>query len=303
MVLANPARALALLAGAIHDAIDPETETADEIAHDAEFPVGDAAGKVDSTGELLPGCPQDADLPLLDEDELADLIEQHPTLGVMTGRAVTPADTPAAGGQALDPQLLRDLIAALADVDLSRLDPVTVLHVHVTDTTLMQRAGVARVEGIGPLTLGQVRSWLVDPFSPDDLRHRLRVLPVLDADRVTPVDRYEVPRAMSDMASFRMPFEVFPFGTLSGRAADDDHRRPYDPGGPPGQTSLDNLTKLSRFHHRLKTNGGWVLRSWSEGECWWRTPHGHWFRVDATGTHHHGRDPSLDSRSTSGDAA
>ena len=104
---------------------------------------------------------------------------------------------------------------------------------------------------------------------------------------------------MSDAATVRTPFEMFPYGTLASRKADDDHIDPYlppDRGGPPGQTRLTNNAKLSRFHHRLKTNGGWVLRHPEPGVYLWRTPHGHWFRLDHAGTHHHGRDPNLDTR-------
>jgi hypothetical protein len=52
--------------------------------------------------------------------------------------------------------------------------------------------------------------------------------------------------------------------------------------------------QLSRFHHRLKTNGNWVLIHPDPGSYWWRTPQGHWFLVDPSGHHWHGRDPDLD---------
>ena len=113
---------------------------------------------------------------------------------------------------------------------------------------------------------------------------------------MVPIDRYEIPDPMSQLLTCRTPVEVFPHGTLAGRRCDNDHLTPYRPGGPPGQTRPANLAKLSRFHHRLKTNGGWTLRRGSPGEYWWRTPHGHWLRVDASGTEHHGRDPDLDDR-------
>lgn len=110
-------------------------------------------------------------------------------------------------------------------------------------------------------------------------------------------DRYEVSDQMSEAGTVRTPYEVFPYGTLS-RKADDDHVVAFQYGTsnrvpPRGQTWLDNL---ARFHHRLKTNGGWVLTHPEPGVYWWRTPHGHWFCVDAAGTHHHGRDPALDER-------
>ena len=297
-ILANPARALALLTQAALDEVDPEVETPDELAHEATFPHGDGAGAVDSQGRPLPGVPDLADLPLLDDDEVAGLLGDvaAPPLGA------APGDVAAGTEQGLDPALLQAMLQALQRFEVAKLDPLTVFHVHVSHQTLAAGAGVARVEGFGPMALHDVRDWLLGRFGLDHLRQQVTVMPVLDAARVTPVDRYEVPRAMSRLAGFRTPFEVFPYGTLASRGADDDHCRPYRTPGPPGQTSTDNIAKLSRFHHRLKTNGGWIVRTWQQGEYWWRSPRGHWFRVDATGTHHHGRDPSLDSQ-VSDDAA
>ena len=113
---------------------------------------------------------------------------------------------------------------------------------------------------------------------------------------MVPVDAYQHTRAMSELTTCRTPYEVFPFGTLTARRADNDHPVPYVPDGPPGQTSLENIAKLSRFHHRLKTNGHWILRHPDPGTYWWRTPHGHWFLIDPDGTHWRGRDPDLDQQ-------
>ncbi|MGK2874489.1 MAG: HNH endonuclease signature motif containing protein, partial [Nocardioides sp.] len=41
-------------------------------------------------------------------------------------------------------------------------------------------------------------------------------------------------------------------------ACDLDHVVPYDPDGPPGQTSTTNLRPLCRTHHRVKTHTGWT---------------------------------------------
>lgn len=301
-ILANPARALTLLTQATLDDRDPDVETPDDLTHEAEFPHGDAASFVDSEGRPLGGTPDLADLPLLDDDALDDAVAGLSGDTTAPPRVV-PDEVAAETEEALDPELLTLLLETLERFDSARLDPTTVFHVHVSHEALIGDRGAARVEGIGPMALHDVRQWLLGPFGLEHLRHQVSVLPVLDASRVVPVDRYEVPRAMSRLAAFRTPFEVFPYGTLASRGGDDDHCRPYRPDGPPGQTNLDNIAKLSRFHHRLKTNGGWIVRSWQRGEFWWRTPRGHWFRVDAAGTHRHGRDPALDRRAEADDVA
>jgi hypothetical protein len=68
-------------------------------------------------------------------------------------------------------------------------------------------------------------------------------------------------------------------------STDPDHVDPYDPTGPPGQTSTTNLRPLRRYSHRLKTHGGWTVQQLPDGALEWTTPHGFTFRVDHTGTH------------------
>jgi hypothetical protein len=67
---------------------------------------------------------------------------------------------------------------------------------------------------------------------------------------------------------------------------DLDHIEPYDPLGPPGQTTTGNLAPLGRFPHRVKTHGrGWNVRRLDRKTLEWQTPHGFTFHVDPTGTH------------------
>jgi hypothetical protein len=42
---------------------------------------------------------------------------------------------------------------------------------------------------------------------------------------------------------------------------------------------------MTRFHHRLKTHAGWLLRQVDARTFLWRSPHGHYWLVDAGGTH------------------
>ena len=119
---------------------------------------------------------------------------------------------------------------------------------------------------------------------------------VVDLNESPSLDGYRSSALIREATVLRHPVEVFPWGTLTSRRADQDHTRPYvRPGagpdaGPPGQTTPDNLGPLSRYHHRLKTHVGWTCHQPTRGVFHWRTPHGHWARVDHAGTLHVGTD-------------
>ena len=263
-ILANPARALALLAGATLHTTDeqPELPTWQRSAcgdHVATPPPTDEPDRPDEGGEKGEG-----------------------------------------GGRLLEVDLLRQVLTALERFDPTRFDPVTVFHVHVGAETLIEGQGLARMERLGPIVLGELRAWLGEPYTYSKVHARPVLDPVLDTTTVAGVDRYEIPDRLRAVVLEANPYEVFPWGTLPTRRCDLDHIRPYiHPDGatdvPPEQTTPENLAPLSRRHHRIKTHGGWILRHPRPGEYWWRTPTGHWFSVTRDGTHHHGRDPALDS--------
>jgi hypothetical protein len=169
-------------------------------------------------------------------------------------------------------------------VDPSKLLPPATLYVHVSeDSFTRDKTGVARVEGVGPVTIYQ---------AVDFLGHtNVSVKPVIDIANQKPVDGYEVPDQMRDAIHLRTPADVFPFGTNLSRNKDMDHPVPFlalDDGGPPGQTNMGNLGPLTRFPHRLKTHGRWRLRQPEPGIYLWRSPHGWIFLVDHNGTHNLG---------------
>lgn len=173
-------------------------------------------------------------------------------------------------------------------LDLERLDwrkllPRITLYVHLSEENLTRDAnGVARIEGLGPITVEQLREFLRDSRQP------ITVKPVIDLADRRPADGYETPPATAEALHLRTPADVFPYAVNLTHDKDKDHVRPYRPpddGGPPGQTNLDNLAPMIRFHHRLKTHGRWQLRSPEPNVYLWRTPHGRYLRVDATGTH------------------
>ena len=170
-----------------------------------------------------------------------------------------------------------------------RLRPRAVLHVRISEEALRSGRGVAVADhGIGPVTLAQAVALLG--------HCRVTVRPVVDTRHQLPVDAYEIPTDMREALRLTRLSSVYPWTASGTHAVDADHTDPYVPlhaGGGPGQTRLDNLGPLVRFGHRVKTHGrGWRHRQPSPGVYLWRTPHGYWFRVDRTGTHALGRDPT-----------
>ena len=100
------------------------------------------------------------------------------------------------------------------------------------------------------------------------------------------MDAYEIPRRIRERVKLTYPVEQFPYGTRETTASTDlDHIKPYQPNGPPEQTSTDNIVPLGRRNHRAKTHGGWTVTRLDDGALEWTTRHGYTFRVDHTGTH------------------
>ena len=111
---------------------------------------------------------------------------------------------------------------------------------------------------------------------------------MIDLANQTPVDSYEIPARLTEAVRLRSPVDCFPYATSTRRSGDIDHTTAYvplDDGGPPGQTRIDNLDPLSRFHHRIKTHSGWTVTQVWSGVFVWRSPHGHHVLVDHNGTH------------------
>jgi hypothetical protein len=160
------------------------------------------------------------------------------------------------------------------------LPPVT-LYLHLHQDVLEAGAGPVRFEGVGPVTLGQLRELA-------GAGCRLTVRPVIDLNHVHPADGYEAPERIREALRLRTPGDVFPFATYTGRRMDFDHTTPYravDDGGPPGQTGLANGGFLTRHSHRLRTHGRWQVRQPTPGTYLWRSPHGWHYLVNDTGSH------------------
>ncbi len=178
-----------------------------------------------------------------------------------------------------DPDEFEDCIRAgqpghacgMITIDPDLLLPTAELVVHLTDTTLAGGDGPARVEKVGPM----LAQWAAEMLR----NHRVGVRPVEDANRTAASDAYEAPDRLRQAVQLRNPHEVFPWSTRSSARCDLDHTAPYYPGGPPGQTRLENLGPLTRFVHRAKTHGGWKLDQPESGLFVWTSPLGHRYLV------------------------
>ncbi len=261
VVLADPARACRLLA---HGRAQAEPPTRQAFGSDSSC--------VYSKDERLErAVPQDADVPADDSgDQDPEGAETH----------VTAVDRAVAVGQAL---------TSLGAQALQRLRPRTVLYVHLAEEALdsltvtpgcgRPQAELARVRGLGPVGLQQLRDWIGED--------RVDVRPVIDLAGQIPVDEYAIPPPMAELMELREPFEVFPWGTGEVGTVDLDHTVPFRPlseGGVRGQTRPENLGPLGRHHHRAKTFGGFRCHQPLPGVYLWQTPSGHWFQVDHTGS-------------------
>ncbi|MBY9076116.1 hypothetical protein K1X13_14870 [Nocardioides sp. WL0053] len=152
-------------------------------------------------------------------------------------------------------------------MDWARLLPTVTLYVHLTDHTLATGHGVARWEGEGPVSAQYVRDFL-GPTS------RFTIKPVIDLAGQAAVDAYEVPDRLREAVHLRTPADVFPYASNTSRRMDLDHTRPYRHTASAGQTGMDNLGPLGRFHHRVRTHGNWAVEQPFPGIYLWRAPHG-----------------------------
>ncbi len=166
---------------------------------------------------------------------------------------------------------------------------VPTLHVHLHTDALTAFAGseavggVARVQGVGPRAVAAMERWLAD-LTPGA---EVRVTPVVDVNERVSVSAYEAPDRLRALVEERDDGCRFPWCGRQGRY-DLDHIEPYvdpDEGGPPGQTNDENVARLCRFHHRVKTHSAWRYARGPDGVLLWRSPLGHRYAVDEHGTY------------------
>ncbi len=248
---------------------------------------GDAAwidGLVERVAEILAEQPDAADNPLR-------LSHNHDELrSIAFGWLARPVDlikllldhTDLSGSRPVwAPDHLEETIQHLSSLtprQLSSLRPRATLFVHVTDVALATRTGVARIEGVGPISTPH----LADVFGHADVT----VTQVLDLSRRRRADAYEHPERLKDQVWNTTGGDIFPFSprTATRSGVDFDHVVPFNDTGPPGQTGTHNSAPLRRRHHRWKTHGGYRYHLVGHGRHLWQTPHGLCLLTDHRGT-------------------
>jgi len=177
-----------------------------------------------------------------------------------------------------DADAMAALAAVLATIDPAKLAPTVLLFLHLTDHTLFtQDDGVARFEGVGPIT----RDHLLDLLGHTNVVVKPLMLPA----EHRAADSYEYTGNLREAVLALHPRDVYPYAVGATRHFDIDHTEGYDDAGPPGQTRVGNAGPMSRHHHRIKTHGPITVKQPQLGTYVWRTPHRHYKMTNNTGTH------------------
>ncbi|HYF72236.1 MAG TPA: HNH endonuclease signature motif containing protein [Nocardioides sp.] len=122
------------------------------------------------------------------------------------------------------------------------------------------------------VTLDQLAEWCVQAGT------KVTLKPVIDLTDELWTDRYEPTPAQHEQAILAHPTCVFVGCSRPSRSCDLDHTIPW----PLGPTATWNLAPLCRFHHRLKTSGGWTYRRLTPTTFEWTSPHGRVYLVTSS---------------------
>ena len=164
-------------------------------------------------------------------------------------------------------------LSAMADVVRPHRRPVAVSVAIDLPTVLGLAENPGQLAGYGAIPASVARKLAADGnwqrFISDPITGNL-----LDFGR----EKYIPPQELVDFLLARDRTCRFPGCGRSGQLADIDHAQSWETGG---QTNPANLGLLCRRHHRMKTHGGWSLRSNADGSCLWRSPLGKEFFVPA----------------------
>ena len=132
-----------------------------------------------------------------------------------------------------------------------------------------------------PITVEQVRSWCTHPDT------QVIIRPIRDLNDHVRVDAYEVPDRLADQVDERDGTCIHPWCTRPARAATRTTASPTTAAAAPAATTSRHFC---RAHHRAKTHGSWTLPDPPTRRLPVdRSPDGHWYYRDGTGTTDLGR--------------
>ncbi len=179
-----------------------------------------------------------------------------------------------------DPHALPGHTCGVITQPIEKLQPKIQLVIHLT----AHDAGcdpAARIEHAGAITTQTLQTLLGD-------KHVV-VRPVIDLAELPDEDHYRPSTTLREAVQLTWHHEAAPFSTRRsrGKRIDLDHSVAYLKAGPPGQTSLGNLTPLGRKMHRAKTLGIWTMRRPDDDPqiVEWTSPLGFRYKVTPQGTY------------------
>jgi hypothetical protein len=126
------------------------------------------------------------------------------------------------------------------------------------------------------LTAAQVAAWFRAPETT-----KVTVKKVVDLNQHLSCTSYTPSADLAEQVRLRDRTCVFPWCTKPARGCDLDHITPH---AQSGETSSLNLACLCRLHHRMKTHGDWDYSMVRPGVFCWRSPSGHLWQRDPSGT-------------------
>ncbi len=185
-----------------------------------------------------------------------------------------------------NPAAAVELMQSARDVDWSQFRPAVTVYVHLYGGA--ENTGIARVEGVGPLT----EAWVREHLARDA---KVTIKPVFDVEGQAPVDAYEIPDRHRQAVHLMTPADTFPHSPSTSRSQQIDHTEAFVHGAAAegaGQSRVGNYGPMTICHHRIKTFGGWQVKQPFAGIYLWRDPHGAYFLVDHSGTRRVAQDSS-----------
>src|SRR5207344_1298476 len=94
----------------------------------------------------------------------------------------------------------------------NRARPRAIIYIHLSEEAVRAGNGLARVEEVGPVLLGRLRSLLGEHCT-------INLKPVIDLPAGhTPVDSYEIPALLREHLQLRNPADVFPYAAAVSRS-------------------------------------------------------------------------------------